>query len=151
MKAGLLEAADLLVLNKADRPGADAALADLGAMLELRRASRAGPLASASGAARRLSADVPVLRTIATTGEGVDQLIIALDAARAAAPASATARRRRRAEMAIVRAVATHAAAQARAAVGAGGADEALVDEVAAGRTDAQAAARALMSRLREG
>ena len=41
LKAGLLEIADLLVVNKGDREGADRTCADLTAMLALRRASGA--------------------------------------------------------------------------------------------------------------
>jgi LAO/AO transport system kinase len=58
-KAGLLEVADVFVVNKADRPGADAAAKDLVAMLEL------GP---------HLSWTPPILQTVATTGEGIDSL-----------------------------------------------------------------------------
>ncbi len=39
MKAGLLEIADIFVVNKADRPGADNLIADLRSMLELHSAS----------------------------------------------------------------------------------------------------------------
>lgn len=58
-KAGVLEVADVFVVNKADRPGADGAVRDLVAMLEL----------SAPG-----SWSPPVVETVATTGEGVDRL-----------------------------------------------------------------------------
>lgn len=59
-KAGVLETADLFVVNKADRPGADLACRDLESMLDL----------SPGRAGRR----PPVLRTVATTGDGVDGL-----------------------------------------------------------------------------
>ncbi len=63
MKAGLLEAADLVVVNKGDRPGADRAVERL-----------------RSGLA--LGADAPeVLLTSATEGSGVTELLRALDAA----------------------------------------------------------------------
>lgn len=63
MKAGLLEAADLVVVNKGDRPGADRAVERL-----------------RSGLA--LGADAPeVLLTSATDGSGVTELLRALDAA----------------------------------------------------------------------
>jgi len=63
MKAGLLEAADLVVVNKGDRPGADRAVERL-----------------RSGLA--LGADAPeVLLTSATDGSGVKELLRALDAA----------------------------------------------------------------------
>ncbi len=58
-KAGLLEIADLFVINKADRPGAREARRDLEQMLDL----------SAPGAWRP-----PVVDTTASSGEGVDDL-----------------------------------------------------------------------------
>jgi len=59
MKAGVMEVADLLVVNKADLPGADTLAAQLGAVVA--QASRG-----------RL--DVPVLRTVATKAAGVAEL-----------------------------------------------------------------------------
>src|ERR1700682_4517979 len=66
-KAGLLEIADIFVVNKADRPGAADAVRDLAGMLEL-----SGDRAWRS----------PVVQTVATTGEGVDELFGALPAHR---------------------------------------------------------------------
>ncbi len=62
-KAGLMEIADIFVVNKADRPGTDATVADLQGMLEL--------------SARRVW-QPPVVRTVATTGDGVDELFDAV-------------------------------------------------------------------------
>lgn len=59
IKAGLLEIADVFVVNKGDREGAD-------------RTER--ELKSMQGLAQSDSADVAVLRTVATTGEGVEAL-----------------------------------------------------------------------------
>lgn len=56
MKAGLMEIADLFLLNKADREGADLAIEELKAMLHLRAPQEWQP---------------PVLRTIANQGEGI--------------------------------------------------------------------------------
>jgi LAO/AO transport system kinase len=58
-KAGLLEIADIFVVNKADRPGADVTVSDLAGMLEL---------------GRRKSWQPPIVRTIATTGDGLAEL-----------------------------------------------------------------------------
>lgn len=66
IKAGILEIADLLVVNKADHPQAQRTVQALEAMLALR----------APGAVR-----VPVLRTAADRGEGVEALVDALQAA----------------------------------------------------------------------
>lgn len=60
IKSGILEIADVLVVNKADQPLADQTCKQLVAMLELRHADRR---------------DVPVLTTVATSGDGVDQLV----------------------------------------------------------------------------
>jgi LAO/AO transport system kinase len=62
-KAGFLEIADIFVVNKADRDGANAAVSDLQAMLEL--APRPGWIP-------------PVIETVATTGAGVAALWIAI-------------------------------------------------------------------------
>jgi LAO/AO transport system kinase len=59
IKAGILEIADVLVVNKADREGADRTVRDLTSMLEL-RAHGAPP--------------VEIVRTVATTGQGIDEL-----------------------------------------------------------------------------
>jgi LAO/AO transport system kinase len=64
-KAGVMEIADLYVINKADRPGAERVEQEVAAMLSL--------------APRRDSWRPPVLRTVATTGEGVGALREALE------------------------------------------------------------------------
>ena len=63
MKSGLLEIADILVVNKGDRPGAELTLQQLIGALSI-RAHRAGR--------------IPVLKTTATTGEGVAELVAAI-------------------------------------------------------------------------
>jgi LAO/AO transport system kinase len=68
MKAGIMEVADVLVVNKADLPGADAIAGQLQAMI-------------ASAARGRL--ETPVVRTVATKGEGVAELASAIDEHRA--------------------------------------------------------------------
>ncbi len=80
IKAGILEIADVLVVNKADRDGADALVRELEMMLRLgepearaSRGSAAGsdlpPHAAASGWL------TPVIRTVATTDEGLRSLL----------------------------------------------------------------------------
>jgi len=68
-KAGLLEIADVFVINKSDRPGADQTQRDLEQMLELSEI--------ASGAWRPT-----IVRTTGTTGEGVEGLWRAITAHR---------------------------------------------------------------------
>ena len=87
IKAGLLEVADVIVVNKGDRPGADRAARQLRAML--------------STAGGRIERKPPqVLLTTATTGDGVAALADAVEAHREARPrpiAAARARQVRRA------------------------------------------------------
>ena len=64
IKAGVLEIADVLVVNKADRPGADETARDLAQMLTL------GKL--------RTEWKPPIIRTSAATGESVPQLVEAI-------------------------------------------------------------------------
>ncbi|MEA2537655.1 MAG: GTPase [Chloroflexota bacterium] len=80
IKAGLLEVADLVVVNKGDRPGAQRTASQLRAMLV------AAPVASADpAAAERPRPKRPeVLITTASTGAGVPELLAALDRHRAA-------------------------------------------------------------------
>jgi LAO/AO transport system kinase len=79
IKAGLLEIADIIAVNKADRPGADRAARQLRAMLS-----------TAGGRVQRKPP--PVLLTSATTGDGVDALADAVDAHRAEARSPEQAR-----------------------------------------------------------
>lgn len=58
-KAGLLEVADLFVVNKADRPGGRETRRDLEQMLDLSAASGWRP---------------PIIETVATSGQGVEEL-----------------------------------------------------------------------------
>ena len=80
IKAGILEIADLLVINKADRPGVENTEKALRSMLEL---AHSRPTSSdhhgqqmevASGAAAEADWPIPILRTIATEGTGIPEL-----------------------------------------------------------------------------
>jgi len=135
LKAGLLEIADVLVVNKADRPGAEQAIGDLRGMLELRRLTGA------------VADRVPLVLTVATTGKGLDDLLAAVDAARAALPDEQRAARavRRVAQLLLGR-----LAADARQALAPGGTAAEIADEVAAGTRDAKSALGVLMDSLRE-
>ena len=66
-KAGILEVADVFVVNKADREGADSVVRDLRYMLGLgdRRADDGW--------------QVPILKTVAARGEGVDETVEAIE------------------------------------------------------------------------
>ena len=76
IKAGLLEVADLVVVNKGDKPGAQRTAAQLRAMLGASAARDGDP-------ARPRPKRPAVLITTATTGEGVPELLAALDRHRA--------------------------------------------------------------------
>ena len=80
MKAGILEIADVLAVNKADLMGAGLTADHLRAMLALRADRR----------------EVPVIDTVATTGAGVEALAAAIDARAARSPAAKRAHRLRR-------------------------------------------------------
>jgi LAO/AO transport system kinase len=97
IKAGILECADVFAVNKADRDGADAAARDLELMISLGNESilalskSAGHLvhgaeggfvrgASAPSSARWTP---PIVKCVATRGEGVADLVAALDRHRA--------------------------------------------------------------------
>ena len=78
IKAGLLEIADVLVVNKSDREGADRTVRDLRHMLGLRAAH---------------DHEVAVVSTVATCGTGITELVAAIEAHRATAwsgPGAAT-------------------------------------------------------------
>ncbi|MCL6578519.1 MAG: methylmalonyl Co-A mutase-associated GTPase MeaB [Candidatus Bathyarchaeota archaeon] len=65
IKAGLMEIADIFVVNKADRENADKAAMDIQAMLQLNN--------------KKTAWKPPILKTTALTGEGVSQLIEKLE------------------------------------------------------------------------
>jgi LAO/AO transport system kinase len=83
-KAGLMEIADVFVVNKADRPGSAETQSDLVGMLEL--------------SSRRVWRP-PIVRTVATTGEGVDELFEAIAAHRSHLETTGDAEARRRARL----------------------------------------------------
>ena len=73
-KAGILEIGDVFVVNKADRDGADMTLRELRHMLTLGSGPRSGPSDD--------SWTPPVLRTVASRGEGIGDVLAAIDAHR---------------------------------------------------------------------
>ena len=79
LKAGIMEIADIFVVNKADQDGADRAEREIVAMQAL------GKQRPRQGIEVWLP---PVVRTVATTGEGVDKLIAQIERFVAAGPPS---------------------------------------------------------------
>jgi LAO/AO transport system kinase len=85
IKAGILEIADILVVNKADLPGADNAVAALRAMLDLgvsqniRHHGQGMETASVPGAAPAAGEwRTPLLKTCALRGEGIAEVVAAV-------------------------------------------------------------------------
>jgi LAO/AO transport system kinase len=113
IKAGLLEVADIIAVNKGDRPGAARAARQLRAMLS-----------TAGGRVGRKPP--PVLMTIATTGDGVVALADAIEAHRSEARSPEQARMR--AANQIRRSLADLAAQRARAGAGWDSAVQAVAD-----------------------
>jgi GTPase len=70
-KAGILEIGDVYVVNKADRDGADATARELNHMLGLGEARKPGDWRP------------PIVKTVAARGEGVDEVVEALEKHRA--------------------------------------------------------------------
>jgi LAO/AO transport system kinase len=134
-KAGILEVADVFVVNKADRDGAQVVARDLRQMLHL-------------GEARPWQ--VPVILTVAERGDGVDRLVEAVAAHRAQLESSGELERRRRRRAA--REVEEIALADLRAELGTLGHGEALdslAEQVAAGKLGPYSAADQLLSGVR--
>jgi len=131
-KAGILEVADVFVVNKADREGADQAATDLEQML------RSGP---------PLGWTPPVVRTVATAGEGTGDLWAAIwrhrDYLESVGGLEESRRRR------LLREVETIAAERIRDRASVTlGADDELARDLTARRADPYAAAALLIERI---
>ena len=117
LKAGVMEIADVFTVNKADRPGADRLRNELEIMLGMRSGatmrnvpahhgvdlSRNNLVAQVRAAARNDDPEStwtpPVLSTVAATGQGIDELVEALDRHFRYLERSGTLRARRRARL----------------------------------------------------
>ena len=136
MKAGLMEVAQVLVVNKADLAGADTAVAQLHALLAI-----AGHLAWAP----------PILKAVARTGEGVGELVDAIDRHQQHLRTSVHAVEERRllAERQVVALARAALHREALIAAAANGVLAPLVAEVAARTRDPRSAAEALLGAIR--
>jgi len=135
MKAGPIEIGDVLLVNKADRPGAEALAAELRGALELMGREGSPP---------------PVLLTEATSGQGVDELTDVLEgfaAAAAVQPDGAAGPRRRRAIRAHLLALLS-TLLERRAEAELAPDLERAVGDLAAGRITPRDAAAALLKKL---
>ncbi len=116
LKAGLMEIADVFVVNKADRPGADRVRNEIELMLGLRQGATMHNVPAHHGvdlshdirvalrAPRRAKDDPdvwtpPVIRTVASKGEGIAELLEATDRHRGYLERSGALGARRRARL----------------------------------------------------
>jgi LAO/AO transport system kinase len=134
-KAGLLEVADIFVINKADRPGANELERDLGSMLDMDQNM---------GEWRP-----PIVRTIAQTGEGVAGLWESIGKHRAYLESSGKLEERRARRLTDeLRQIVVHRLEQKAYAVAGGAEFERLRDAVVARDMDPYTAAEELLAAL---
>lgn len=137
VKAGILEIADILVVNKADLPGADAAFHTLRTMLPLANGVQTGGT----------TWTIPLLKTVATNAAGVDALVDAIDAHRDHVHRRGSAERKRRERLVAELEAALKARLFAQF-LGGGGSSrfEAALEAVVARRLSPEAAAAQLLA-----
>jgi LAO/AO transport system kinase len=134
LKAGIMEIADIFVVNKADREGADRTVASIEANLSLQT--------FAPGAWRP-----PILKTEATTGRGVPELLETIERFRAHTAASQGVRRRARAEYRLRELLAQRFVQHVEARVLHDGEFSQILDRIAARETDPYTAVDDIMKR----
>jgi LAO/AO transport system kinase len=136
-KAGILEVADVFAVNKADRDGADAAARDVRHMLSLGERRQPGDWRQ------------PVVKTVAVRGEGIDELLEAIDSHRAWLEQSGRLDAKRRARAADeVEAIALTALRERMGDLRGGSLLDTVAGRVAAGELDPYAAADELVAAL---
>src|SRR5438093_1581671 len=123
LKAGIMEIADIFVVNKADREGADRTVASVEAILSLQTFP--------DGQWRP-----PIVKTEATTGRGVAELLAAIDRFRAHTAPALGGRRKARAEYRVRELMAHRFVRHAEERVLATGEFDRLLDRIAARETD---------------
>jgi LAO/AO transport system kinase len=123
LKAGIMEIADIFVVNKADREGADRTVASIEAMLSLESFS--------DGRWRP-----PILKTEATAGKGTTELADAIDRFRAHMAPLQEERRRARAEWRVRELLADRFVQHIEDRVLGAGEFDRLLDRIAARDTD---------------
>ena len=135
LKAGIMEIADIFVVNKSDRDGADRLAQSIAAMLAL----------------HTFPPDdwrPPILKTEATTGAGVPEVIAAVDRFRAHSEGKRAARRRERQEYRL-RDLLSHRFLQLAEQELAPGEFQRLVDGIASRTIDPYSAAGEIIDRVR--
>ncbi len=144
-KAGILEVADVFVINKADASGAGKLESELRGMLELGHAT--------AGDDHEAGWWPPILRTVAVRGEGITEVVAAIDthAEHLAAAGVGTARRHARVRH-LIRELALEATRRTFARLAEGEDDllDTLASRVEARALDPYAAADALLAASRD-
>jgi LAO/AO transport system kinase len=142
MKAGLLEVADIFVVNKADRDGADSLVAELKFMAHLHR--------STPQSRHGLDWEIPVLALQAQHGIGVEELLLEIrrhrEALESTGALSARRQARRRAELQEL--LVQEFREQVGTRIEADGALAGYLERVANGELDAYAAVKEILARL---
>jgi LAO/AO transport system kinase len=139
-KAGILEVGDVFVVNKADRDGAQATVRDLRYMIGLGESRQPGDWRP------------PVLSTVAARGEGIDELLAALDKHRSWLAEGGRLRSRRvRRAADEVEAIALSALRSRIGDLRSGDALERAAAEVVDGRIDPYSAADGLVAAVTSG
>jgi LAO/AO transport system kinase len=123
LKAGIMEIADIFVVNKADREGADRTVASIEAMLSL----------EAYGEGRWRP---PIVKTEATTGKGLPELVEQIEKFRTHTAAALGERRRARAEFRVRELMSHRFVQHVERNVLASGEFDRLLDKIAARDTD---------------
>jgi LAO/AO transport system kinase len=135
LKAGIMEIADIFVVNKADREGADRVAASIEAMLSLH------PFGEGEWRP-------PIVRTEATTGKGIDELLAAVARFRAHTDGVRTERRRERAEYRLRELLSHRFVRHVESSVLQPGEFDALLDRIAARELDPYSAADGIFARV---
>jgi len=134
LKAGIMEIADIFVVNKADRDGADRLVSAIESSLSLH------PYASDQW-------QPPIVKTVATTGAGVSELVDAINRFRAHSQATNAARRRDRSQNRLRELVSQRVMSRLERSAWGQGELAAMVDRVAARDVDPYTAAEALVEK----
>jgi LAO/AO transport system kinase len=134
LKAGILEIADLFVINKAEREGADRLQADLEAMLALAPAGTSRP---------------PIHRTVAARGEVVEPLADALTALLLSGGPRRATRRRERARARLLTLLGERLLERVGDEALTARALDRLIDDIAERRMDPYTAVQGILERVR--
>jgi LAO/AO transport system kinase len=138
LKAGVMEIADIFIVNKADREGADKTVASIEALLSLQAY---GPQ----------DWRPPIVKTEATTERGVPALVEAIERFRTHTSASTGERRRARAEWRIRELVAERFVKHVESSVLAPGEFDAILDRIALREIDPYTVVDDILARALEG